>query len=524
MGEDSKTPRAFFNMREDSNTPRGLNSFVHRNTSFPQRAKRKSFGTRRPNRIPFRKTVSPRPQNFSNNNNTSCNHENNKLLDEMTTLVHRYGAQQCRTALNTAAKSMTGNVTRQIHSIGTRDVDDALATLLRAGPDDMINIYLFPYDPEPRGILEACEAYYDSLVKNHGEEPTQIGRPEASRFLGLYFDAMDYCEEDLTELERGKTMIGKVLERTRFAALFQEVLVLSRDRRARLNFMPQIRDLVVRTRSVSSVSLYGHHFKAEDSIALGEILQSNQLQRLNVDPCAMTKTFDIAGYLTQCLQGHVEMFADASVLQKLDIDKLVNMFDSHQQQRDFLNVIGTLPVLRSFEFDIDDPRLLQFLTNDIKVWKMPSVGITCSFDESCVDMGPFFDAIVGSRNLRHFRFSLRFIPIRAALTQQIFDCVLSPTCSLFSVYIRTSLDVSVVTSLTSSSESVSRLPRSQLRRFEFIDLCEDEQMRLVRFQFVQKRHPFLYNFGKYCSIEHRDVTAFFQDEFIVSSFFAVREV
>jgi len=378
------------------------------------------------------------------------------------------------------------------------------------------------YDPEPRGILKACEAYYDSLVKNYpGEDPTQIGRPETSRFYGLYFEGEVYNDHDLTELERGKTMIGKNLERTKFAALFQKAVVFSTDGtpRMRLNFMPPIRDLVVRTRSVSSFLLRGHHFEAEDSIALGEILRSNQLQRLEVDPCAMTKTFDVAGYLTRCLQGHVEMFADASVLQKLDIYKLVNLFDSHQQQRDFLKVIGTLPTLRNFEFDIDDPRLLQFLTNDIKVCKMPSVGITCSFDDSCVDMGPFFDAILGSRNLRHFRFSFCGLsrPITATVTRQIFDCVLSPTCSLFTVDFHNCLDVSVVTSLTSSSERVSRLPRSQLRRFGFEDPCKDEQMRLARFQFAQKRHPFLYNFGEYCSFEQRhELMAFFQYEFLTT--------
>jgi len=383
-------------------------------------------------------------------------------------------------------------------------VGNVFVKLFHAKPEDTLSIVISESNPNPTSMLQAFEDYYDSLViKVHPpliNPSSPAGRPAGSRFDQLHFAGRPISS---FKRERKRTSyITKVLERKKVALLFEGIIIES-DRGSldgSPQFMPLIRDLVLKDRSLSSFTVSRHHFSVNGTIALGEIIRANQLRCLVVDPWAIEGIFDFAGHLTRCLQAHIETFANGSVLRELRLGRLPSFFDSHEERRQIFDVIGTIPRLQSFSVRIQDPVTLELLTEFIKVWKIPSVAFNCDFSCGDANLRPVFDATVASRYLKHFYFSWG-LPGDSSREEDavapILQSIQSPTRSLQTIDIRNPMDFpSNVLSLASLGKARTErgAANSQLRQVVFPVSLEPECSKTMKelYRVLLGNHPFFY--------------------------------
>jgi len=318
-----------------------------------------------------------------------------RLLEEMETLVNRYGLSHCDRVLNEIAKTMGKEKEEEGRSqdspckvprlveIDLNDDDDDLeegfADLWRAfsfgDTDDKVDLLLKGDGSVPMNLLGALEEYYDSLVvisvdhqSHHPSHPPnrENDRRIRSRFHSLYLEVGNY------------DVIQNVLERKNVIALFEhiEIYAIHIDPPDyHRTFMSQhVKDLAVNDGLISSFAVHDQLLRKEDLIAMGEILQTNQLHSFcevygrvveeaeEQDDDDDDIRSDSPNGLLYSLQTHVQRYAERSILRELEIFNFCELFlgsssiQQEQQSQTAFDVIGTLPSLKSISIGVNDPK------------------------------------------------------------------------------------------------------------------------------------------------------------------------
>ena len=363
--------------------------------------------------------------------------DENELLEEMNSLVRRYGVHKCQVALNAAGSIDVGIAKEAMHPI-IYDIIDSVVSDMTGWHyfkvyDDSIDLD-FRHDAETNiawFILDVLELYHDSLVHYSPDE----------RYI---FDNLF--------LGASPEIVEAVLETTKVMKLFKSVVIDGGDRRDCTipeNSMVQVKDLVVNGGSISFLTIANSRLGHEDAIQFAGMLQVNQLKSLkvlqsiecsyDVDRCIVTKT------LTESIHVHAQTFAEASKLQVLDLGRLVDCRNA-EIQRELFDVIAMLPSLVSLSVTVEDPSFLESLIGGIAQWEIPNFQLCCSYDITTTNLWPLFDAVAGSWFIRVFEFGYwpnyiterqqRYPRYSMDVCAQILDFALSPSHRLvkFSTY------------------------------------------------------------------------------------------
>jgi len=352
-----------------------------------------------------------------------------KLLEEMQTLVDRYGLSNCDRALNEVARRQEEEAqallttktwdfsdpgrTRCI-AIDTNELEDGFGLLWRAfffgHSQDNLNLRFYSNGSEPDFVLDVFEDYYEYLVNLHPLDPSLEDRRVRSRFHSLYLQQDGPYDVAL-----------KLLERKEVIALFRhvEIVAFCLDPHWHREFMPMVRDLVVNDGVISSLTVYDQSLNNDNVIAMGEMLRTNQLhsfRELYGEVEDSIRRFDSPNDLIQGLQTHVQLYAERSILRELEIFNFCEIFsesshdNTNNERRQFFDIIGSLPRLKLFSMGVNDPHSFESWAIGIHALKVDDFKIEVrrlgDDDNNDIDFRPIFDAVATSKYLKCFEFSL----------------------------------------------------------------------------------------------------------------------
>ena len=434
--------------------------------------------------------------------------DDDELLLEMKALAVRYGVDKCQNALDAVKQSsaptvVTKKFTKSIFLNPATPTISAYACLLSWAlfptTKFKITFFLRALQESIEPILTLMEEYYDSIVQQQQPlDPSYNIRQVESPFRTLY-------------LEIGSELTLQILERTKWIALFEKVIIRqsSIDAPISRDVFDRIVDLVVNEGVISSLGVHGCVLEYDQTTQLAQLLETNQLEALELPYFSPDERYraHFGQALTRSLCNHIEMFPDVSRLKVLELHDACTGMDSIQQL-DLFNTIGFLPRMESFTIWIMDYNLIETLAGSIGNWTIRNFALYCEFDvdNPTTDCSPLFDAVANSRHIKAFTTGFtRCDHLPRSIAAQLFALALSPTSGLLDIDLEyTFVIFRTLSTLVPHNVDPTDAARRQLRRFIFLrdhlQLVEDDDnddffANIPTFLRLLKQLPHLYSIG-----------------------------